>query len=134
MNLRESYSTSKLRVNPSYFQDTIPVDNIMVKPSHYTVDKDKQIILAKNKKDEVIGQIRDSSIKYPISVCDDEECLYVLCAPTLVKFNKRDGRIVSDVSLTIELNKVEFCEGRLRILDLSDGVKNIFTTDLNSQF
>eukprot|EP00800_Vazella_pourtalesii_P004272 TRINITY_DN145_c0_g1_i16.p1 TRINITY_DN145_c0_g1~~TRINITY_DN145_c0_g1_i16.p1 ORF type:complete len:857 (+),score=109.51 TRINITY_DN145_c0_g1_i16:42-2573(+) len=75
-------------------------------PSSFFPDRDRSVILAKNASGETIATHHDPTIKYPSSLCHDEEHLYVITAPTLVKIDKATGKKVQQLPLKIPLGEV----------------------------
>ena len=100
------------------------------RPASYSVNKLNNVIIAKNANDEVIATICDTAIRFPMSVCDDEEYLYIVCAPTLVKVNKFSGKKVNEVCLQSGNAQVDLRDDSLRVTDEVGEKETSYTLDL----
>eukprot|EP00800_Vazella_pourtalesii_P004271 TRINITY_DN145_c0_g1_i15.p1 TRINITY_DN145_c0_g1~~TRINITY_DN145_c0_g1_i15.p1 ORF type:complete len:863 (+),score=101.55 TRINITY_DN145_c0_g1_i15:42-2591(+) len=136
MKIREQYNTrasghltSTPSRTPTYNIDTEPIDyprdrpmpmprmtrapkhvfldtECVEPPASFVPDRENSVILAKNASGETIATHHDPTIKYPSSLCHDEEHLYVITAPTLVKIDKATGKKVQQLPLKIPLGEV----------------------------
>ena len=160
MKIREQYNTrasghltSTPSRTPTYNIDTEPIDyprdrpmpmprmtrapkhvfldtECVEPPASFVPDRENSVILAKNASGETIASLCDPSIKYPYSLCYDEEYLYVLTAPTLAKINKTTGKKVNQVPLSISQAQVNCTRDGLRVFDHRNSTETVFSTDL----
>ena len=100
-------------------------------PASFIADIDNDVILAKDAKGETIITFRDPNIRYPSSLCYDEEHLYVVTAPTLVKINKSTGMKVNQIPLENSVAQVNYTrDGVLVVYYQKSSMENVYSTDL----
>ena len=141
--LSTSFIAAEIKDKPTPLpRRTIPFTSISVhdtewtlehleRPASYSVDKQNHVIIAKNANDEIIASICDTGIRFPMSVCDDEEHLYILCAPTLVKVNKFSGKKVNEICVHPGNAKVGMSADNLRVTDEIGEKEALYTMDLH---
>ena len=66
-----------------------------------------------------------------MSVCDDEEYLYILCAPTLVKVNKVSGKKVNEVCVQPGNARVVETADSLKVTDEIGENESLYSKDLH---
>ena len=107
------------------------LDTVCEEPAtSFIVDRDNSVILAKNAKGDTIVSFCDPTIRYPSSLCFDEEHLYVITEPTLVKINIITGKKVNQTPLTIAQAKVTHTRDGVRVFDQRSSIETVYSTDL----
>ena len=99
-------------------------------PTSFAADKDNSVILAKNASGETIATFCDPNIRYPSSLCYDEQHLYVITAPTLAKINKITGKKVNQIPLSIAQAQVNCTRNSVRVFDQRSSTETVYNTDL----
>ncbi|KAI6657310.1 hypothetical protein LOD99_58 [Oopsacas minuta] len=115
---------------PRHPKSTLLVHPETVIAASYCVDTENSIIVAKNSKGDTVSTICNTSIKFPCSVCDDEESIYVLCAPKLVKINKFTNESVKEVPLQIPHSKIRVTTDGLSVIN--GGLESVYSFDLKN--
>ena len=100
-------------------------------PTSFAADIDNDVILARNASGETIASLCVPNIRYPSSLCYDEQHLYVITAPTLAKINKITGKKVNQIPLEIAQAQVNYTRDGVHVVCYQQSpTENVYSTDL----